>query len=55
MLTNRFSLSAPGNGNSHQVDRIRGALTTAMHQAGFSDDEQTAIAAGNCLRLLGVS
>ena len=34
---------------------IRGALTDAMQQAKLSDDEQKAIAAGNCLRLLGLS
>jgi predicted TIM-barrel fold metal-dependent hydrolase len=33
---------------------IRGKLTDAMRQAGLSDDEQKAIAAGNCLRLLGI-
>lgn len=33
---------------------IRGMLTEAMQQAGLSDDEQHAIAAGNCLRLLGI-
>jgi predicted TIM-barrel fold metal-dependent hydrolase len=34
---------------------IRGALTDAMAKAGLSDDEQKAIAAGNCLRLLGIA
>lgn len=34
---------------------IRGALTDTMEQAGLSDDEQYAVAAGNCLRLLGIS
>jgi predicted TIM-barrel fold metal-dependent hydrolase len=34
---------------------IRAMLTGAMQQAGLSDDEQNAIAAGNCLRLLGIS
>jgi predicted TIM-barrel fold metal-dependent hydrolase len=34
---------------------IRGMLTDAMHNAGLSDDEQAAVAAGNCLRLLGIS
>jgi predicted TIM-barrel fold metal-dependent hydrolase len=34
---------------------IRGMLTDAMQQAGLSDDEQNAIAASNCLRLLGIS
>jgi aminocarboxymuconate-semialdehyde decarboxylase len=33
---------------------IRGALTDAMQLARLSDDEQKAIAAGNCLRLLGL-
>jgi predicted TIM-barrel fold metal-dependent hydrolase len=33
---------------------IRGGLTEAMQQAGLSDDDQHAIAAGNCLRLLGI-
>ena len=34
---------------------IRGMLTDAMQKAGLSDDEQNAIAAGNCLRLLGIA
>ena len=34
---------------------IRSMLTVAMQQARLSDDEQNAIAAGNCLRLLGIS
>jgi predicted TIM-barrel fold metal-dependent hydrolase len=34
---------------------LRGPLTAAMQQAGLSDDEQDSIAAGNCLRLLGLS
>jgi microsomal dipeptidase-like Zn-dependent dipeptidase len=33
---------------------IRGMLTEAMQHAGLSDAEQNAIAAGNCLRLLGI-
>ncbi len=33
---------------------IRGALTEAMQQAKLSDDEQNAVAAGNCLRLFGL-
>ena len=33
---------------------IRGTLKDAMQHAGFSDGEQNAIAAGNCLRLLGL-
>ena len=33
---------------------IRPVLTKAMRDAGLSDEEQDAIAAGNCLRLLGV-
>jgi predicted TIM-barrel fold metal-dependent hydrolase len=33
---------------------IRGMLTDAMRGAKLSDDEQSAIAAGNCLRLLGI-
>jgi predicted TIM-barrel fold metal-dependent hydrolase len=33
---------------------IRGTLTDAMQQARLSDDEQNAVAAGNCLRLLGI-
>jgi predicted TIM-barrel fold metal-dependent hydrolase len=33
---------------------LRGKLTDAMRRAGLSDDEQNAIAAGNCLRLLGM-
>jgi microsomal dipeptidase-like Zn-dependent dipeptidase len=32
---------------------LRGPLTDAMRQAGLSDHEQNAIAAGNGLRLLG--
>jgi aminocarboxymuconate-semialdehyde decarboxylase len=32
---------------------IRGTLTDALQKVGFSDDEQRAIAGGNCLRLLG--
>ena len=31
---------------------IRGPLMDAMHQARLTDEEQSAIAAGNCLRLL---
>lgn len=34
---------------------IRGTLTDALRTAGFSDDEQRAIAGGNCLRLLGIA
>jgi aminocarboxymuconate-semialdehyde decarboxylase len=34
---------------------IRGMLTDAMQHARLSDEEQNAIAAGNCLRLLGMS
>jgi aminocarboxymuconate-semialdehyde decarboxylase len=34
---------------------IGDSLADAMHQAGLSDEAQRAIAAGNCLRLLGVS
>jgi predicted TIM-barrel fold metal-dependent hydrolase len=34
---------------------IHGSLTQAMQQAGLSDAQQDAIAAGNCLRLLGVA
>ncbi len=34
---------------------IRSMLTDAMQQARLSEDEQSAIAAGNCLRLLGIS
>lgn len=34
---------------------IRGVLADAMQQAGLSDGEQNAIAAGNCLRLLGLA
>lgn len=34
---------------------LRGPLADAMRQAGLSDDEQRAVAAGNCLRLLGLS
>ncbi|MGH2361936.1 MAG: amidohydrolase family protein [bacterium] len=33
---------------------IRGMLADAMQRAGLSDDERNAIAAGNCLRLLGI-
>jgi predicted TIM-barrel fold metal-dependent hydrolase len=33
---------------------IRGMLTDAMQQAKLPDDEQKAVAAGNCLRLLGL-
>jgi aminocarboxymuconate-semialdehyde decarboxylase len=33
---------------------IRGTLAKAMQQAGLSVDEQRAIAAGNCLQLLGM-
>jgi predicted TIM-barrel fold metal-dependent hydrolase len=33
---------------------VRGMLTDAMRGAKLSDDEQSAIAAGNCLRLLGI-
>ena len=33
---------------------IRGMLTDAMLEARLSDDEQNAIACGNCLRLLGI-
>ena len=33
---------------------IGGMLTDAMQHARLSDDEQTAIAATNCLRLLGI-
>jgi predicted TIM-barrel fold metal-dependent hydrolase len=33
---------------------IRDVLTTSMQQANLSDDEQQAIAAGNCQRLLGI-
>jgi hypothetical protein len=33
---------------------IGGMLTDAMEHARLSDDEQTAIAATNCLRLLGI-
>jgi predicted TIM-barrel fold metal-dependent hydrolase len=33
---------------------LRGKLTDAMRHAGLSDYEQSAIAAGNCLRLLGM-
>ncbi len=33
---------------------IRGMLTDAMQHAELSDDEQSAIAAGNCVRLLGI-
>jgi aminocarboxymuconate-semialdehyde decarboxylase len=32
----------------------RGMLTDAMQKARLSDEEQNAIAAGNCLRLLGI-
>jgi predicted TIM-barrel fold metal-dependent hydrolase len=34
--------------------QMRGPLMAAMQQAGLSADEQNAIAAGNCLRLLGI-
>ena len=34
---------------------IRGPLTQAMRQAGLSGAEQDAVAAGNCLRLIGVA
>jgi aminocarboxymuconate-semialdehyde decarboxylase len=34
---------------------IRSTLTGAMQRAGLSQDEQNAIAAGNCLRLLGIA
>jgi predicted TIM-barrel fold metal-dependent hydrolase len=33
---------------------IRGLLTDAMRQAGFSDAERSAVADGNCRRLLGL-
>jgi hypothetical protein len=33
---------------------IRDRLTRAMQDATLSDDEQYAIAAGNCRRLLGI-
>jgi aminocarboxymuconate-semialdehyde decarboxylase len=33
---------------------IRAPLIEAMGRAGLSDDEQRAVASGNCLRLLGV-
>ena len=33
---------------------IRGMLSDAFHNAGLSGAEQRAIAAGNCLRLLGM-
>jgi predicted TIM-barrel fold metal-dependent hydrolase len=33
---------------------MRGMLTDAMQTARLSDEEQSAIAAGNCLRLLGI-
>ena len=33
---------------------LRGPLTEAMRGANLSDDEQSAIAAGNCLLLLGI-
>jgi len=33
---------------------MRGMLTDAMQKAGLSDEEQNAIAASNCLRLLGI-
>jgi aminocarboxymuconate-semialdehyde decarboxylase len=33
---------------------FRGLLAGTMRDAGLSDDEQSAIAAGNCLRLLGI-
>jgi predicted TIM-barrel fold metal-dependent hydrolase len=34
---------------------LRGPLAEAMQQAGLSDGEQNAVAAGNCLRLLGMA
>ncbi len=34
---------------------LRGALVDAMRQAKLSDAEQNAVAAGNCLRLLGIA
>ena len=33
---------------------LRGKLTDTMRHAGLSDDEQSAITACNCLRLLGM-
>ena len=33
---------------------IRDSLDEAMREAGLSEDEQYAVAAGNCARLLGV-
>jgi aminocarboxymuconate-semialdehyde decarboxylase len=33
---------------------IRGMLEEAVHDKRFSDDERSAIASGNCLRLLGI-
>jgi hypothetical protein len=33
---------------------IRAPLTDAMDQANLSRDEQEAVAAGNCMRLLGI-
>jgi aminocarboxymuconate-semialdehyde decarboxylase len=33
---------------------MRGMLTDAMQKARLSDEEQNAIAASNCLRLLGI-
>jgi aminocarboxymuconate-semialdehyde decarboxylase len=33
---------------------VRGPLTEAMQHAGLSEDEQNAIAAGNCMRLLTI-
>ena len=43
-------------GNDWPIDDgpIRGILTDAMQRAGLSDDQQNAIAAGNCPRLLGI-
>jgi hypothetical protein len=34
---------------------IRLALTNAMRQAEFTQNERDAVAAGNCVRLLGLS
>jgi len=33
---------------------IRERLSDAMRQAKLTDEEQRAVAAGNCLRLLGI-
>jgi hypothetical protein len=33
---------------------LRGPLTDAMRGAGLSGEQQKAVAAGNCLRLLGL-